>query len=98
MTPSTSPPTLARMAGPAARHRRAAARRAVLAALALCTAGCANRPQAPMLALPADPVAAAAMAAKLDALMPADVLLVGEQHDAPGHQQAEQQIVASLAA
>ena len=41
---------------------------------------------------------AAQIAARLDALLPADVLLVGEQHDAAAHHDLEQQIVSSLAA
>ena len=35
--------------------------------------------------------------ARLAALMPADVLLVGEQHDAPAHQQLQRQVVQWLA-
>ncbi len=35
---------------------------------------------------------------RLDAWLPADVLLLGEQHDAPEHQALQQQIVAALAA
>ena len=35
---------------------------------------------------------------RLDAWLPADVLLLGEQHDAPEHQTLEQQIVETLAA
>lgn len=34
---------------------------------------------------------------RLDALLPADVLLIGEQHDADAHQQIEQQLVSLLA-
>ncbi|MDO9403091.1 MAG: ChaN family lipoprotein [Polaromonas sp.] len=40
----------------------------------------------------------AAVSARLDALLPVDVLLIGEQHDAADHQQIEQQVVAHLAA
>ena len=35
---------------------------------------------------------------RLDTLLPADVLLLGEQHDAPQHQMLQQQIVEALAA
>ena len=35
---------------------------------------------------------------RLDAWLPTDVLLLGEQHDAPGHQALQQQIVEALAA
>jgi uncharacterized iron-regulated protein len=35
---------------------------------------------------------------RLDAWLPADVLLLGEQHDAPAHQSLERQIVEALAA
>ena len=35
---------------------------------------------------------------RLDRLLPADILLVGEQHDAAAHQQIEREIVESLAA
>ena len=59
--------------------------------------GCASRPEAPILEGPSSG-AAALTAARLDALLPADVLLVGEQHDAREHQQIEQQIVSVLAA
>ena len=73
----------------------------LLAALAamLLAGGCANRPQAPILEQPAGHAAAAsAVAGRLDALLPADVLLLGEQHDAAEHQQIQQQVMAILAA
>jgi uncharacterized iron-regulated protein len=38
------------------------------------------------------------IAARTDALLPADVILLGEQHDASEHQQIHQQVVAHLAA
>ena len=66
-----------------------------LIAAALMVA-CAHRPEAPILPLLAGQ-AAFDTAARLDKLLPADVLLVGEQHDAAEHQQIEQQVVASLA-
>ena len=37
------------------------------------------------------------MAQRLDALLPADVILFGEQHDAPEHQALERALVAALA-
>jgi uncharacterized iron-regulated protein len=40
----------------------------------------------------------AAGGAKVDALLPADVLLVGEQHDDPGHQREHRDLVQALAA
>jgi uncharacterized iron-regulated protein len=61
--------------------------------------GCASRPEAPILKQPSGSAAAAsAVAARLDALLPADVLLIGEQHDAAEHQQIGQQVIAVLAA
>lgn len=68
---------------------------APLAILALVSA-CASKPEAPVIR-PLDPAITAATAARIDPLMPADVLLIGEQHDAPEHQQIEQQIIALLA-
>ena len=67
-----------------------------LACLAL-VGGCANRPEAPVLA-PLSPDVAAVTATRLDALLPTEVLLLGEQHDAVAHQQIEQQVIALLAA
>ena len=66
------------------------------AASALMTAGCAGRPELPILEQTGSR-AAVQTATRLEALLPADVLLVGEQHDAAAHQQIEQQIVSSLA-
>ena len=69
----------------------------MLFAIVLGTAGgCAGRSEAPPLERP-DGSAAAQTASQLDALLPADVLLVGEQHDATEHQQIEQQVVSVLA-
>jgi uncharacterized iron-regulated protein len=53
---------------------------------ALLLAGCA-----------ADPAGPEAMLGQLEALPPADVLLLGEQHDAPDHQQVQRRVVESLA-
>ena len=58
-------------------------------------AGCASRPEAPILQAPGS--ADAQTSARLDALLPADVLILGEQHDAAQHQQIEQQVVAARA-
>lgn len=66
------------------------------ASSALMTAGCAGRPELPILEQTGSR-AAVQTATRLEALLPADVLLVGEQHDAAAHQAIEQQIVSSLA-
>lgn len=77
---------------------RAAAWLLCAAAAALMT-GCASRPQAPILEQPVGNAAAAsAVADRLDALLPTDLLLLGEQHDAAEHQQIGQQVIAVLAA
>ncbi|MBC7444480.1 MAG: ChaN family lipoprotein [Polaromonas sp.] len=68
-----------------------------LVAAALLAGGCAGRPELPILEPTASPLLAQT-SARLDALLPADVLLVGEQHDAPAHHDLEQQIISSLAA
>lgn len=60
-----------------------------LFALNLLCAGCAAPTAAPALA-PDDQ-------ARLARLLPADVLLVGEQHDAPAHQQLQRQLIDWLA-
>lgn len=64
--------------------------------LALAFAGCAGKPEEPLLR-PLSAEVAAATAARIDPLLPAEVLLLGEQHDAAEHQQIEQQVVALLA-
>jgi uncharacterized iron-regulated protein len=70
----------------------------VLCAAALLLAGgCAGRPEAPIIQLSSGS-AAADVTARLNAVLPADVLLLGEQHDAKEHQQIEQQVIADLAA
>ncbi|MES2361875.1 MAG: ChaN family lipoprotein [Pseudomonadota bacterium] len=66
-------------------------------AVAALLGGCAGQPEAPVLR-PLSDSAAAATAARLDSLLPTDVLLLGEQHDAAEHQQIEQQVIALLAA
>jgi uncharacterized iron-regulated protein len=55
---------------------------------------CASQPEAP---LPETFQSSEVTAARLDALLPADVLLIGEQHDAREHQQIEQQVIDLLA-
>ena len=68
-----------------------------ISALALLS-GCIGRPVSPILQPAGGTIAAAtATAARVDALLPADALLIGEQHDAAEHQQIEQQVVAHLA-
>lgn len=64
---------------------------------ALALTSCAGRPEAPIIELPHGR-AEATTAARLEGLLPADVLLVGEQHDAAAHHDLEQQIIAVLAA
>ena len=66
------------------------------AASLLMAGGCAGRPELPILEQTGSRTAAQT-ATRLEALLPADVLLVGEQHDAPAHHELEQQIVSSLA-
>ncbi len=46
----------------------------------------------------ASPVAMPGIEARVDALLPADAILLGEQHDAPAHQQTHQQVIHALAA
>src|SRR5512133_3709704 len=48
-----------------------------------------------LLAACAAPVAP--LASRLPALLPADVILIGEQHDAPEHQQTHRQVIEALA-
>ena len=67
---------------------RYASRRSLALAAALLLTACATA--APPLSAPEQ--------ARLAALLPADVLLIGEQHDAPEHQQLQRQVVEWLAA
>ena len=60
------------------------------------SAGCAGRPEMPILEQTGSR-AALETADRLGKLLPADVLLVGEQHDAAEHHRIEQHIVSSLA-
>ncbi|MFN5349079.1 MAG: ChaN family lipoprotein [Polaromonas sp.] len=66
-----------------------------LVASALIT-GCASQPEAPVL-IKLTGHALAVTTSRLDALLPADVLLLGEQHDAKAHQEIHQQVIALLA-
>lgn len=59
-------------------------------------AGCAGRPEAPILQAPG--LDTAQTATRLDAILPAEILILGEQHDAAEHQRIQQQVVALLAA
>ena len=66
------------------------------AALASILVACAAKPEAPVL----HNLTGAALTqtnARVDALLPADVLLLGEQHDAPEHQIIHSQVIAVLA-
>ncbi|UUZ66804.1 ChaN family lipoprotein [Polaromonas sp. P2-4] len=67
------------------------------AASVALASGCASRPEEPILQPPGGS-AAAATAARIEALLPTDVLLLGEQHDAAEHQQTHQQVIALLSA
>lgn len=68
-----------------------------LGTITLLVAGCAGRPEAPIIEQ-SDSSAAIFISGRVNALLPVDVLLIGEQHDAAEHQQIEQQVVAHLAA
>ncbi len=68
----------------------------VLMPIVLAT-GCAGLAEAPVLQ-PLNDAIALATAERIDPLLPTDVLLIGEQHDAAQHQQIEQQVIALLAA
>ena len=67
-------------------------------ALVLCfvLGSCASPPEAPVLR-PLSAQALAVTTTRLDALLPMDVLLLGEQHDAAEHQQIHSQVIALLA-
>lgn len=58
--------------------------------------GCVHPTSAPPASLPASPWTTAERA-RLEALLPADALLLGEQHDAPEHHELERQVVEWLA-
>ena len=80
---------------PEAWLRRAGAGLPCLALVALLS-GCASPPEAPVIR-PLTGSVLAATGSRLDALLPTDLLLLGEQHDAKEHQQIEQQVIALLA-
>ena len=67
---------------------------ALVGLLSSCTT---SRPEAPLLQ-PLNGSALAASTARIASLLPADVVLLGEQHDAREHQHIEQQVIAILAA
>lgn len=74
------------------------ARAALFCAATLALTGaCANQPETPIFENNAADSATTQTAARLDTLLPADVLLIGEQHDAPAHQHISQQVVSLLA-
>jgi uncharacterized iron-regulated protein len=78
--------------------RRLLRRYAVAMAALTLVGGCTSRAVTPILEPAGGTIAAATTTAtRVDALLPADALLIGEQHDAPEHQQIEQQVVAHLA-
>ena len=70
----------------------------LLCSLAFCAllTSCASPPEAPVLR-PLGAELQAVTSTRLTALLPMDVLLLGEQHDAPEHQQIHQQVIAVLA-
>ena len=70
---------------------RAAPRCALIALLVLLSA-CARVPEPRLF-----PEAPNDITVRTDALLPADVILLGEQHDAPDHQHIHQHVIARLA-
>ena len=70
----------------------------LLCSLTFCAVltSCASPPEAPVLR-PLGAEVQAITSTRLAALLPMDVLLLGEQHDAPEHQQIHQQVIAVLA-
>ena len=66
------------------------------ASCTLLAAGCANRAEAPVVQLISAKILERA-SDRLALLLPADVLLLGEQHDAAAHQQLEQEVITVLA-
>ena len=57
---------------------------------------CSSSPEAPVL-YPLTGSALSATTSRLDALLPTDALLLGEQHDAKEHQQIQAQVISLLA-
>lgn len=68
----------------------------LLCATVALASGCADQPEAPIVDTFFNSETTIT-ASRLDALLPTDVLLLGERHDAPQHQQLEQQVIAILA-
>ena len=64
--------------------------------VAAVLSSCANAPEAPMLR-PLTGAELTTTTTRLDALLPMDVMLLGEQHDAAEHQQIHAQVIALLA-
>ena len=75
---------------------RGACRIGSLLVLSLSLAACAGKPEAAILTPLAGP-AASETAQRLDSLLPTEILLLGEQHDAAQHQQIEQWVISTLA-
>lgn len=69
-----------------------AARRSLAVLMLLLVAACARVPEPRLF-----PEAPNDITVRTDALLPADVMLLGEQHDAPEHQVIHQHVVARLA-
>ncbi len=69
----------------------------VSAALVTWCYGCTALPEAPLVQQLSASISSAT-AVRLDPLLPTEVLLLGEQHDAVQHQQIAQQVIALLAA
>lgn len=69
-----------------------AAQRWALTALLVLLSGCARVPEPRLF-----PEAPNDITLRTDALLPADVILLGEQHDAPDHQYIQQHVIARLA-
>ncbi len=66
----------------------------VIAAVLVAMTGCSTAPTAPITNVKGSQ---SSVAARLQPLLPTDILLLGEQHDAPEHQQIHYQAVQSLA-
>ncbi|MBE2264533.1 MAG: ChaN family lipoprotein [Burkholderiaceae bacterium] len=80
--------------------------RAAVTSLLICAmlGGCASVPASPSTPSAGTQAQASSLvsprqaASRVQALLPADVLLLGEQHDVPAHQQIQQAVVQALAA
>jgi uncharacterized iron-regulated protein len=69
---------------------------ALVMLLAACKSQAAQSDQAGQAPIRAAAPASESIATRLEAVLPADIVLLGEQHDAPEHQQLAQQVVAEL--